>query len=86
MLLYLLASYGLAWFLVNSPIADPVIDWLSNVDFFNELFSCIVCTSFWCGVVLAYFFFEMTVPFAAIPYGLAALGFTALISEITGDN
>lgn len=86
MLLYLLASYGLAWFIVNSPLADPVVDFLSNVDFFNELFSCIVCTSFWCGVALSYCFFDSINFLTSISYGLATLGFTAIVSEITGDN
>ena len=54
---YILGIYGLAWLLVHSVIFSRFRDLISYVDFFDSLFSCIVCMSVWLSMFFVFFYF-----------------------------
>jgi len=56
-IVYVLGVYGLAWLLVYSAIFSRFRDIVSYVDFLDNLFSCIVCTSVWVSGVLIWWYF-----------------------------
>jgi len=54
---YILGIYGLAWLLVHATIFSRFRRLVSKVEFFDNLFSCIVCTSVWLSIIFVSFYF-----------------------------
>jgi hypothetical protein len=56
-LVFVLGIYGLSWLLVFSLIFEPVRYFISKIKFFENLISCIVCTSVWVSAFFIMFYF-----------------------------
>lgn len=60
-LLYIFASIGLTWLIVDSTIVAPVKNWISECSWlptwfknkFAQLTSCYQCTGFWSGIIVS---------------------------------
>lgn len=84
-LLYYLSVYSLAWILTESKIAENFALFLSSTsDFLDEVLDCIICTSFWIGLIFAPFFFYDQ-GLSIVFYPLSCIAVTNIIGTYTGD-
>lgn len=86
------AIYGIAWTLTCSVLTSDMRLYLSNklykedkYEFFYNLFTCIVCTSFWCALILVDFYFPEKSLFEKLLISFSTLTTTWLVANKVGD-
>ena len=53
LILFTFATYGLCHILMYGTIFNVARKWLTTrYKFLNELFTCALCTGFWCGLII----------------------------------
>lgn len=84
-LLLYLAAYALSWVLVEATIFSEPRNWLLDIDSKNiiiiklqQLFSCIYCMSFWCGLFCFLLFVPLNMLFF---YALSSVTITFFIER-----
>jgi hypothetical protein len=78
LLLFILAGVGITNLVVNASILDYPRDFIiERSEFFNGLLTCMMCSGFWVGMLLAIF-----TPGINLLYGGAII---SLLSYITGS-
>ena len=85
-IVYFLASYGLAWSLLYAkPLRYPV-NKLKQVSFvFEEMLACIVCTGFWCGLLLSFIFYPKLNFIMQLSFAFANVAFTWILANLLDD-
>lgn len=78
LLIFILLVYGLSFIITESEIFDNIREKIKG-EFFIKLLNCLVCTSFWVGMIIS-FWFPITNIF--IVDGIIALGAMKIISSI----
>ena len=85
-ILYFLASYGLAWSIVYAKPLRSFNQYFTNKHFvLAEMLACIVCTGFWCGLILAFFLFPQQSIFLNLIYAFANVTTTWILANILQD-
>jgi hypothetical protein len=95
-ILYTISVYGMAWLFTKSSFFRPFRDYLIYSEqneikrHLSNLFNCIVCTSFWCGLIVAEMvrqsFSLSGVNIASyLILGLYSIGSTWIIASLIGD-
>ena len=92
LIIWYLAIYGMAWTLVHSKIMQPFHDFLNRkyqeqkLVFLYELFSCIVCVSFWCAVLFVNKYFNAETLQTKILICFSNVAFTWFMANRFGDR
>ncbi len=85
-ILYFLASYGLAWSIVYAKPLRSLNQYFTNKHFvLAEMLACIVCTGFWCGLILAFLLFPQQSIFLNLIYAFANVTTTWILANILQD-
>ena len=84
MITYYLFVYGLTWFFVHSTVFERQAIWLSNQsNILDQMLDCMICTSFWVGLISAFFSFGFNL--TSIVYAITCIGFTNIVGTLIGD-
>ena len=59
LIIYILGVYGLSWIITQANIFHSIRSFIESFDieFFDDLINCIVCTSVWISVFFSLFYF-----------------------------
>ena len=85
-IIYFLASYGIAWSVLYAKPLRPLNQYLTNKHFvLAEMLTCIVCTGFWIGLVLAFLLFPNNSLLLNILYAFANVTSIWILANILKD-
>lgn len=82
---FILVVYGITTTIVQSKIFKPVRNALSSVPFVSEIIKCMMCSSFWVGLVVSFTGVSVlanTIPFSYIFDSFIALATTWIIHVV----
>lgn len=83
LLLYTFAVYGLCFILMHGTIFNSLRNYLiGKIDLFKDLITCAICTGFWCGLILAPFFFNVGMFIPAAFYSSAVCYILHLLTDV----
>lgn len=93
LIIWYLGIYGISWAIVYSKLLERPRNKLcicylheNRFKFIYDLFSCIVCTSFWVATLCVWFYFPHEIAITKLLAVFSAMSFTSLVHFWTNDD